>query len=390
MLSVGTVVVITSDRENKDPLKKALMTEGFNVVFTSEIASAKELITSEKPSILLHNFDVAEVSQSRQFQLRLSKLRFEWDMPRVIVVPKITSEFLALANDAQITKILSKNTSVLAVASELAMTVSANANLSQFQRDIRNMRMHTDPDRQQDEIDKKIEEAWEHYAHDPEVKIEFANLELRRNHLDSAQKIAHQLTASGQQNVRAMSLLARILMKKGDTENAIRILEQADILSPDNCDRLVEMGNIFYSQGNLGKAKRCFKSVIELEPKREEAAKALGEIHISEGDASAAIELFQGSLSEEESAGVFNNAAVQAVNAGDLEKGLLLYESAYKCLKTDRYKHKVLFNVALAQKKIGNFEQAAMTLRQVLEINPKFEKAKKQLENINKTISKSA
>jgi tetratricopeptide (TPR) repeat protein len=375
----GTVEVISANGVHRDPMRQALMVEGFHVVFTADLSSAKELINETKPSILLHDFTVSEDSQSRQFQLGLSRVPFEWDMPRVIMVEKITPDVMALANDAQITKVLSRSSSVLAVATELGMTVVANAGLSDIQRDIRNMRLRPDGEVAQEEIDQKIEAAFETFAHDPEVKIEYANLELRRDELDKAQELAEDLISQGKQNVRAMNLLARVLMKKGEPDTAVKILEKADILSPNNCDRLIEMGGVFFAQGNLGKAKKCFKNALQIEPAREEAAKGLGQVHISEGDAAAAIDLFRGNLSEEESAGVFNNAAVNAVNAGDLEKGLMLYESAFKCLKTNKYKHKVLFNVALAQKKSGNLEEAHRTLKQVLEFDPSFMKAKRQL-----------
>lgn len=375
----GTVVVISPNGLHRDPLRQALMVEGFHVIYSDDLSSAKEIINDSKPDILLHDFSVSDESQSKQFQFSLARMATDWDMPRVIMVEKITPELLGLCNDAQVSKVLSRTSPVLSIATELSMIVVASKNLSQVQRDIRNMRLSDAGSFSQEEIDQKIEAAFQEYAHDPEVKIEYANMMLRNGDLERAKELAEVLVTQGKQNVRALNLLARVYMKQGDSDNAVKILEKADMLSPNNTDRLIEMGQVFFSQGNLGKAKKCFSNALSIDPGSKVAAKNLGEVHISEGDAEAAIDLFRSNLSEEESAGVFNNAAVQAVNKGDLDKGLQLYDSAYKCLKTDKYKAKVLFNVALAQKKSGKFEESHKVLKHVLEIDPSFIKAKRQL-----------
>ena len=325
--------MITTQGMHRDSLRQALMYEGFDVIFTAELGSAKEIINETKPVALIHDFNVSDLSQSKQFQLSLSRVAIDWDMPRIVLLEAITPSAAAFANDAQITKIMARGSSVLAIATELGMVVSANNNLSQIQRDIRNMRLNSTEELSQEEIDSKIRAAFEQYPHDPEVKIEYANLCLRSEDLSTAKELSEDLIASGKENVRAMNLLARCYMKSGDSESAVKILEKADMLSPHNTDRLIEMGEVFYNQGNLGKAKKCFNSALAIDSTNTKATKSLGMVHISEGDATAAIELFNGNIPEEESAGVFNNAAVHAVSQGELEKALKLYEAAFKCLK---------------------------------------------------------
>lgn len=380
------IIVINEPSPHRTPMEQAFSVEGFDVIYSNSPSDADEILEDVKPDILLHDFTAGSEEEAKQYQLRLAKTPTEWDMPRVIVVEKITKEIMAFANDAKVSKVLSRSSSILAISIELGMTVAASQNLSPIQKDIRNMRLN--PENFSDEdIDAKIKKAYEQFAHDPEVKVEFANLELKNDHLESAKNLAKELIGDNKDNVRAMNILARAHMKDGEFEKAIGVLQHADILGPNNTDRLVEIGGAFFQKGDLGNAKKYFSKAVNIQPKNDTAVKALGSIKITEGDAKAAIDLFRDSLSEEESVAVFNNAAVHAVNNGEFEKGLQLYESAFKCLKTDKYKPKVLFNLALAQKKSGNIEQAMETLEEVIAIDSSFVKAKQHLKALKNLIN---
>lgn len=375
------VVVINIEAKLRTLMEQAFSVEGFELFFADDLEAGKDMIEQVQPCALIHDFGPKELEENRQFQLKFASTPFEWDMARVILIERITEQSLAFANDAKIAKVFARGSSVLSMSVGLGMCVSAQSNLSDVQRDIRNMRM-AGSDISEEEIDEKIEEAYEKFAHDPEVKTEYANLELKRDHPESAEHLAQELLEENEQNVRAMNILARSYMKQGKQNQAIGILEKADVLSPKNTDRLVELGNALFKNGDLGKAKKCFASVLEIDDQKTEAAAGMGKIHLSEGDASAAIELFSNSLSEEEAAAVFNNAAVGAVKEGDFEKAFELYASAFKCLKTDKYRPKILYNLGLAQKKSGAFKDAITTFEEVVSIDPQFTKAVKQIQAI--------
>ena len=83
-------------------------------------------------------------------------------------------------------------------------------------------------------IDQKIEQLYEKYAHDPKVKMEYANLLLRKGEMQKSVVLAQELMNKDPMNLRANNLLARIKMKMGQFEEALVLLNKANILSPAN------------------------------------------------------------------------------------------------------------------------------------------------------------
>ena len=94
--------------------------------------------------------------------------------------------------------------------------------------------------------------------------------------------------------------------------------------------------------------------------------------------------------SEAETASFFNNSAVQAVKEGKLEESLKLYEIALKTLKTDRFKAQIYFNIALNNRKLQRLDEAQKAAKRAVKYDSSFEKAKKQLEEIEAILAKKS
>ena len=235
-----------------------------------------------------------------------------------------------------------------------------------------------------------IEEVYQKGAQFVEVQLEYGNLSLLRGDLQTPHDIAVELLKKDNLNVRAMNLLSRVAMKKGDFETATKVLGHANVLSPKNPERLALLGNIYYGQGNKEKAKSAYGESLQEDPRNAQAVSGLGTIALEEGDTQTLIDLFSSHSSEDETAGFFNNAAVQNVREGKLQESLNLYEIALKAIKTDRFKAPIYFNIALNQRRLGNLEEAHKAIKRSVKYDASSDKAKKQLAEIESLLEKKS
>ena len=243
----------------------------------------------------------------------------------------------------------------------------------------------------QEDIDKQIEDTYKKYPHDENVQLEMGNLDFRKEELDKAKDMAKKILEKNAYNLRAVNLLSRISMKEGNFEEANKLLQKANSVSPKNADRLLLLGDTCFGLGNLDEAIEFYQEAADANPEKAgEAEAAMGKVMISKGDLESALGLLQKSASEEEAAGFFNNAAVFSVKEGNFKKAIDLYEMAIKTLKTDKLKYKIYYNMALAYKRDGDAGQAVKMLKRSLKYEPSYEKASKQLDEINSSATKRA
>ena len=71
-----------------------------------------------------------------------------------------------------------------------------------------------------------VESAFANYPYNIDVQIEMANLKIRRNQLDEAADIITPIVKVNPHNLRAVNMLARILMKKICGSKPLRFSEK--------------------------------------------------------------------------------------------------------------------------------------------------------------------
>jgi tetratricopeptide (TPR) repeat protein len=332
-----------------------------------------------KPSVFLQDWQATDETQMRQFLLKFSRSSAATELVRVLLVPEVTPNMLAFANDAIIDRIYSYGSASLNLGTELDMvTASLNKNeLSKFFRESRSDFFQYN----QKQIDEKVEELYQKFPHDNKVKLEFGNLSFRQKKYPEALVLATELMTREPQNLRAMNLMARALMKTDQWDKALTLLERAQILSPSNPERLMMIGDACYGTGDLEKALECYKEAGALDTDLVPASqRQMGRIKLEIGEVEEALKLFKNSVSEDEAAGFFNNAAVAAVRDEKPEQALKLYETALRALKTDRLKPLIHFNIALSHRRLGHNDQAVKHLKKALHFDPQYEKAQAQLD----------
>lgn len=388
-VNLKQVLVLMKDGATRQSFAKALTASGFKVDFCSSMNDALELLNALSAGILIHDFEAFDKTQATQFQQRFARLDTYNSLIRILYAQEITPKVLALANDAQIRRIVGYTTKPEVMAEEIKMLTKTGNATNELQRRIRELA--TQGPSKAHEIDELIEQAYTTYKHDPQIRVEFAGTCVRRSQLEEAKNIVSDVLRGDATNVRAMSILSRVLMKQGKMEEAIQVMEKANGLSPSNPERLIALGDAFFQKGDKEKAKGFFSEAASVAPDAAVAAnKGLAQIALSEGDATAAVDLLVNCCTEEESAGFFNNAAVAAKRAGHNEKALQLYESAMKSLKTNKLRPLIFFNIALVYYDTKNYEQAAKAIKQALRIDKKYEKALRLQEKINKEYKETA
>ena len=381
------VLALCAKGPDRTNVQKALSAAGFKVSFGSSTAEAVALIADIKPIVFIHFQEAVDISQGKAMHQRLGRLDEHANLLRVLIVKEVNAETLAFANDNGIVKVLPEATAKMGLGQEVEMLLAGFRSKDGFraiQRDI----MENPQNYDQAKIDEAIEEAWEKYPHDPSVKMEFGGLSYRKDNLDEAIQVATDLVNDDPNNVRAMNLIARAHMKKGEFDKASEVLGQANALSPSNPSRLVMMGDAFLGSGKVELAEQCYEESLEGDPDNKEASSALGKLKISQGDYDQALSLFKDSLSEEESAGYFNNVAVMSVREGNLDDALKLYHHALQALKTKSHRAKVLFNIALTFRRKGDHIMAKKNLQKALKADDTHKKAAEHLEEIEKILSR--
>ncbi len=370
-------------QQNRELVRKTLAMANYKVSFISSLSEVTSAVAEFKPSVLVHDWAAVDETQTRKFHLNFARTSTATELIRVLIVPDVTPNLLAFANDALIERVYSYGSASLNLGAELDMVTSVQdkSEIANLVRESRSEGFKYD----QKKLDQKVEELYQKYPHDNKVKLEFGNLNFRQNKYAEALVLATDLVAREPQNLRAMNLMARAMMKQGQFDKALETLEQAQILSPSNPERLIMIGDACYGKGDLNKALQCYEEAADLDPDMIPAAhRQMGQIKLEMGQVEEALDLFKNSVSEDESAGFFNNAAVAAVRDGKPEQALKLYETAMRALKTTRLKPLIHFNIALSHRRLGDNESAIKHLKKALQIDPNYEKAKVQLDQLTK------
>ena len=374
-------------QSKRDAVKRAMMGH-FKVSFISVLGEVNNAINDLKPDLFIHDWHAQEESQARQFHIKFGQSMAAIDISRIILVPEVTPQLIAFASDSMVERFHAYSAIPLTLLNEAKMLLDAKEG-NELQKFLRESKLSTFNYNQQ-QIDQKIENLYEKYSHDPKVKMEYANLLLRQGHLQKSVVLAQELINKDPTNLRANNLLARIKMKMGHFDEALVLLNKANILSPANPARLVMLGDAFFGKGDLDSALQNYHQAMHLDSDfSREAGRQVGRIKLAQGELEEAVMFFKSAVSEDESAGFFNNAAVQAARAQDYSGALKLYESALHTLKTDRLKPTIYYNIALSHLRLSESEPAMKALKRALYFDANHEKAQGLMQKLKGTKAAS-
>ena len=385
---IKTLVLSKKSSGIRERIKKA-MGQDFELSFISSFSDLEETIKQHKPKVFLHDWDVSleEKNRREHYKIAQSTSSTYDGLVRIVIVENITPSLIAFSNEAFIEKVIDYNTAKLNLSMTVEMIVNSQENKMVY--DIFKASKLTSGEYSQKEVDIMVESAFTNFPHDSNAKIEMANLNIRRDEIDEAYSLVKPIFDEDGTNLRAMNVLSRVLMKKNMWSEATALLNKADKLGPNNSQRLLLLGDACFGKGDLDKSLDYYGKAAEENPEMvNEAKKSMGKVKLTQGDIEGALDLLQNGVSEEEAAGVFNNAAVAAVKEKRYDDAIRLYENALRALKTDKLKHIVYFNLGLSHRRKGNTNKALENIRRALEFKPDYQKAINQLDQIEGSIPK--
>lgn len=223
------------------------------------------------------------------------------------------------------------------------------------------------------------------------IALELADNLIHEEQWDTVVALLAPFAKKDPPNIRALHLFGRALMRKGDFEAAITLLERAKIINPLNVDRLIDLGNAFLSNGQVDEAMEEFKEAKDLDPDNKEAAVGESKCLLMNGEVNEALMLLKTISGPREMASIFNTAAILSMRSEQFVKAMSLYRSALAALgKDQRLAARLHFNVGLGYRRWQKLDKALAHLRKSLELDPSYEKAKAQLDTVQKLVAGAA
>jgi tetratricopeptide (TPR) repeat protein len=380
------VLVYSKEGQHRELIRQAVTQMGYKASFTVDLSMVVPLLLEIKPELYIQDWHSLDAQRNAEILRKVHRAEVDYDLIKLVCVEQTNPNILAVAGECGIRKVLSYASLATSLEAVIAGLKAINKEEGEFTRGLQKLRSEGNADN----IDSHIDEAFKQFGHLPEVRLEYGGLCVKRDELTLAEKHAEDLLNEDKMNVRAMNLLSRVYMKRGEFDKASRVLEGANILSPDQPGRLVLLGDAFYGQGDTKKAADAYGQALENDPENTEAMGKLGQIKLDEGDVNALLELFSNHGSESEKAGFFNNAAVAAVKKEQYMEALELYQLALKTLESNEYKAKIYFNIALAYRRWGKIEEAFKAAKRSVKYDNTYTKAQRQMDELAGIMKKTA
>ncbi|MDD9951732.1 MAG: tetratricopeptide repeat protein [Zetaproteobacteria bacterium] len=383
----NVVIVVTPDGKHRTEISETLMQKGgYQVFFLADLDKIIEQLLHLRAGVVIHDWDAFDRDPCSLLHQRVTRHPEMVAVLRLVFTASVSNSLIAVAADTSIDRIISRTAVKLSLVEEIQMARSGRAGYTELQEKVREIQ-RGEADYSQNEVDTLVAKAYDIHPYDPVVKLEFGQLNYRKQRLQKSMGTAKEILVKDPQNVRAMGLVSRILMKQGQLDEAFAFLERANILSPKNSQRLLSMGDIVLKKGDKAKAREYYQEAVENDPDATAgASEKLGLFELEEGNANDALDIFRQAMSEEEVAGLLNNNGILAARKGEYEESLKFYDLAVTSLKTNKYVPHIYFNMALANKNLKNLEEARKLLKRALKYNPSFTKAEKMLKDIEKKL----
>jgi|GEM_PF-5844678 len=155
-------------------------------------------------------------------------------------------------------------------------------------------------------------------------------------------------------------ILCWALIKKADYDNALKTVNDGLKKNPQNTSLLYTRGYIYYYGFNeVKKAERDLVKTLELEPGYSSVALILGEIMEEHGDSLKAREIYNRCLQfqSEDIYSLYRQAEI-AIRLGKWE---IAFSNYYKIYNVNPEFKEVIYNLALCQAMLGNYEESEST-----------------------------
>lgn len=181
--------------------------------------------------------------------------------------------------------------------------------------------------------------------------------------------------------------LAHAYMKRGDNVRAAALLNSLAQLNPYNIKLLENAGLSNLGVNDLDKAAQYAAQLKGLDETNRTAGEVTASVKIAKGDFSDLAGSLKGTHDDKEIIAFLNNAGVKLAQGADVQGALRMYQSCVEQLQGSKYIHAVYFNMGIAYKKLGDFENAILAYQRALKLKPDFDKAASGLEDCRQRLA---
>ena len=190
---------------------------------------------------------------------------------------------------------------------------------------------------------------------------------------DEAERLAIGVLSRDPNNLRALHVNARCLMKAGKFEDAVKNFEHAATINPLNVERLIGFGKALLETGKVRESLAKFDTALEVDIDNEQAKKGKGQCHLMIGEVNEALTLLNDVLAPRELAALFNATAILSIRQLKFLDGIGLYNAALGALGKDmKIAARLFFNMGLAYYKDGKSDKAVDAFLKAVEADPTF------------------
>lgn len=191
----------------------------------------------------------------------------------------------------------------------------------------------------------------------------------------------------------ALNHKGRLLLKLGQTDEALKFMELADKAAPNNINRINDMALAYLAAKKPDQSVEKMKQLINFNPDQPDMKFEMFAKLQEFGYDEHAIALCKDTTSPIDVVRHYNNKGVALAKNSQVEDAILEYERALKYFPKFKENYRILYNIALAHvgyKNRPHFEIALDYIKRCLELNPKFDKALKTKEIIETQLAKSS
>ena len=164
-------------------------------------------------------------------------------------------------------------------------------------------------------------------------------------------------------------ILGTAYMKSKDFVSAVAPLKKALEKSPDNITVINSIGTCSMASGKIDEAIEAYEKALELCPDSSISYYNLGSAYQIKQDHEKAIEYFEHAVELEEDETYLQALAMSEIKVGDYDCALKHYKQlALLCPGKENYK----YNIVTCYEALGDYETAIKMLEGIVYVNPKF------------------
>jgi tetratricopeptide (TPR) repeat protein len=366
----------------RDLVKASFKAEGVGKVLSpSDSEECVKQLERSADAILVIDYDIGSEHINRILgDIKEEMTLFTRDI--LLIISGHNHQAIMTGLEYSVTRILtgelSKHTSSFEIKALIADYLAVSASKSSL-REVMDLRKKGD----WSEATNLLESMNRASPDDGLIAFEYVENLIHQGDWGDALSYIHPFAESDTPNIRALHLMARCLMSKGDHEGAISLLTRANICNPHNVERLIDLGASYIAVKKYEEATEVFGQAISIDPDNTKAKKGMGQSMLLDGAINEALPLLKSISEPRELAAVFNTSAILCARSGQVAHGLSLYKLGITVLAKEKtVAARLIFNMGITYKKQDEMERAYFCFSKAFELDEHFNRANQHLSHV--------